>query len=900
MRWSRLLVPAVLLFAACSDQTALSPEGDEVSPPTGLAVSDASTPGGNPGLYFTQPVKTPGEPGGPLNFELLPEVQVCLLEGTSGELPGPDCGTEPVVVASFPTGSFLPTEGSYRLNWDTDDPDDTLVPLDEDQFYRVRVLISDLEIGFFDVNPQSPGASEVIEGTHSFNIGSTIPIGFVLEEGVVCTADDGSVIECIEFTCELRAVGCTFTLDDEGEILGISIPPQGDGFPVPYETFRFERLDNDLFECIQGIDSPGFGPCSRVTPLGDLQDEPLVVPAINSICIDYAQVTDADGERRPYQMIRQSDDRTVTQALAAVPSTVCNGQTALGDGEATGLLGRLARTLLPVTRFFAPQPLKAIDLGRGGEVSLFSTFRFHLGYEVRSVGGSGGVGPAGGPLADPLPAVQAIDEKGKPVAGARIHFSIVAGDGTVTPSTGLTDAGGFAFVDAWTLGDRGTNTLTATSFGGYDEGDLPGAFTHMTSHLLQTGAATFEATAVGAPASVVATESDLGSTEVNTVLDTPLEVTVLDAGTTELQAQAVPGVEVTWTVESGNGFIVDGDGNEVQQLVTVTDAEGRTSIIFKLGTQAGENTVSATVGDLAPTLFTATGDPGAPAQVLTVSGDGQSAQVTAALADPLVVQVLDEFGNPVPGSAVTWSVPAGDGSTIEPLAADPNAAVLTLGPTPGSYAATAALGAINAQFTATAVCIDGFGSATLDGVLDPAEWACAYREALQVNLGGSPVQAEILWMNDADSVYFGVWVDGADQVNSLRIDFDNESNGVVDTGEDALNFDPSLAPGDRYSDEYLTERCTNRSQAGCGEVDPFAPDGNGAFENAGSVTIYELSKALDSGDAVHDFVPADFTANTAQPGVSGFVTFRLGNGAKGNTQWPGFRDFYFFPLAPLF
>ncbi len=56
---------------------------------------------------------------------------------------------------------------------------------------------------------------------------------------------------------------------------------------------------------------------------------------------------------------------------------------------------------------------------------------------------------------------------------------------------------------------------------------------------------------------------------------------------------------------------------------------------------------------------------GAPAQLRVVSGDGQSAQAGDPLRNPLVVEVLDRSGRPIPGTAVVFEfVDPADGAEI--------------------------------------------------------------------------------------------------------------------------------------------------------------------------------------------------------------------------------------------
>ena len=80
-----------------------------------------------------------------------------------------------------------------------------------------------------------------------------------------------------------------------------------------------------------------------------------------------------------------------------------------------------------------------------------------------------------------------------------------------------------------------------------------------------------------------------------------------------------------------------------------------------------------------------------PSAVEVVSGDGQQGAPGAALAQPLVVEVRDQYGNPLPGAAVTFTVTAGEGRlsgrfAVQDATADANgraALNLTLGPDPG-------------------------------------------------------------------------------------------------------------------------------------------------------------------------------------------------------------------------
>ncbi|MFL5403947.1 MAG: Ig-like domain-containing protein [Gemmatimonadales bacterium] len=116
------------------------------------------------------------------------------------------------------------------------------------------------------------------------------------------------------------------------------------------------------------------------------------------------------------------------------------------------------------------------------------------------------------------------------------------------------------------------------------------------------------------------------------------------------------------------------------------------------------------------------GDPvspsaGVPTALVSVSGDGQAAPVSTALAQDFVVRVDDNAGNPVAGVTVTWAVTAGGGS-IAP-ASDPtdasglSQARLTVGSAAGTNTATATVAGLGSvTFNASGTSDGGGGGAT--------------------------------------------------------------------------------------------------------------------------------------------------------------------------------------------
>jgi hypothetical protein len=156
----------------------------------------------------------------------------------------------------------------------------------------------------------------------------------------------------------------------------------------------------------------------------------------------------------------------------------------------------------------------------------------------------------------------------------------------------------------------------------------------------------------GASASIVSGDGQSGIA--GTGLELPLAVLVVDQAGAPLDR-----VGVSWAVISGGGAI---------PAATVTGPDGIARAEYVLATTAGPKVVRATVHGLESEAltFTATALPGPPGRLVRLGGDGQSAQPGQALPDPLKVNVIDRYGNGVPGVVVTWTVTEGGGTLTGP------------------------------------------------------------------------------------------------------------------------------------------------------------------------------------------------------------------------------------------
>jgi len=103
-------------------------------------------------------------------------------------------------------------------------------------------------------------------------------------------------------------------------------------------------------------------------------------------------------------------------------------------------------------------------------------------------------------------------------------------------------------------------------------------------------------TTSGKPAVIVKFLGDDQIAPVNSLLPTPIRVSVVNGA-----AVALPGVLVTWTVLSGGGATND--------TTTVTDVNGESEVRWILGGKVGEQDLQASVTGTLPVTFIATATP---------------------------------------------------------------------------------------------------------------------------------------------------------------------------------------------------------------------------------------------------------------------------------------------------
>jgi adhesin/invasin len=343
---------------------------------------------------------------------------------------------------------------------------------------------------------------------------------------------------------------------------------------------------------------------------------------------------------RPSVVVRDQNNTPFVGAAVAF-SVTSGGGSVIGASQTTGADGIATVGAWTLGSTAGTNTLTARVTGTGitgNPVTFTATALAGTAGRLVVNSGDGQLGTVGTPVAT-APSVLVLDQSNNPVAGATVLFSVGIGGGTLTGATQTTGPSGIAAVGSWTLGGvAGLQTLTATvSATGFAGSPV-----------------TVSATAQAAAASAIAERGGLGQSAVlNTTVAVPPSVRVTDQ-----YGNPVRGVTVTFAVTGGGGSITGG--------TAVTGWDGVAQVgSWTLGPSAGVNTLAATSTGLtgSPVIFTANAI-GTAASVGVNNGDLQTATAGTAVAIPPSVRVVDQAGNPVQGTAVTFAVTGGGGSVL--------------------------------------------------------------------------------------------------------------------------------------------------------------------------------------------------------------------------------------------
>ena len=294
------------------------------------------------------------------------------------------------------------------------------------------------------------------------------------------------------------------------------------------------------------------------------------------------------------------------------------------------------------------------------------------------ISGGNQTGIIGETLANPF-AVRVRDPDNKPLEGVPVTFTVTAGGGTLSTTSTTTNAKGRA-ESTLTLGNEpGTNTVEVRARG-----------------ISQTRVFSAEATLPPpVPTRLLNISGDNQAGFTGEPLANPFVVEVRDQFDGPLE-----GTAVAFAVTAGRGSLSATTGT--------TDANGRTESTLTLGADPGTNTVEASVDGIAETeTFNAeaTLPPPTPTTLQTISDREQDELIDET--DPPIIEVHDQYGNPLEDVPVTFTILEPDGSmTTSTGTTDENGhAEITLPPDsdPGTYTITANVEGIAEIVTFTVV-----------------------------------------------------------------------------------------------------------------------------------------------------------------------------------------------------
>ena len=466
------------------------------------------------------------------------------------------------------------------------------------------------------------------------------------------------------------------------------------------------------------------------------------------------------------------------------PTSISNNA---GIAIATRVLGNTA----------GPQAATASVGGLIGSPVAFSATATHgAATTILKFAGDGQSATAGSTVAN-APIARVIDQFGNSVPGVNVTFAVTAGGGSVVPTNPIpTDTAGKAAVTSWTLGPAaGTNndTLTASAPG------LPSA--------------RFVASGLSGAAKNLLYVS--GAAQTDTI---GASLTTYSVRVTDSLGNGVQGVTVSWVATAGGGSITP--------VSPTTDVNGFASATRVLGTAAGLDSATASVGGLtgSPQRFGATALHGNPSQIFKTAGDGQNATVNTAVATALEARITDRAGNPIQSANVTFTATAGSGTLVPAspatLATDAGGFAQitswTLGTTArlDSVTATSA-GTPGATFTATGT--PDAPSASQSSLVDnsPTITACS---------ASCTVAA-----STADSVTVTV----RDQFNNLI------SGATVTVSSTGLNnaFTPSASGSSNASGMFAAKLNSTTAQAKTISATATTALGGGAITQTAAVTV---------------------------------------------------------------
>jgi len=248
-------------------------------------------------------------------------------------------------------------------------------------------------------------------------------------------------------------------------------------------------------------------------------------------------------------------------------------------------------------------------------------------------GGDGQSATVGTAVATP-PSVIVRDGAGNSVADVTVSFTVTAGGGTVSPTSGATNGSGIAAVTSWTLGTTpGTNTLTATASG------------------LTGSPVTFTATATAGAAAQLAITTEPSSSASSGIALAQQPVLQLQDANGNPVSQS--GVTVTAVVASGPG------GTLANASATTTGSGAASFSGLTLSGTVGSYTLRFESTNLGPAISSAIALGAGAAATIGFTAQPSSAAAGATISPAVQVTARDAQGNTATAFAGTVTLGIG-------------------------------------------------------------------------------------------------------------------------------------------------------------------------------------------------------------------------------------------------
>ena len=273
--------------------------------------------------------------------------------------------------------------------------------------------------------------------------------------------------------------------------------------------------------------------------------------------------------------------------------------------------------------------------------------------------------------------VEVRDQYDAPTEGVTVKFAVSVGGGSLSSEMEMTDANGNAASTLSLGSDPGTNAVTVSVEG-----------------ISRTVVFNAEASLPPPTPTVLLIVS--GNNQSGATGEMLAEAFIVEVR--DQYGGTMQGVAVSFAVVAGDGML--------SATTATTNANGQAESSLTLGPHPGTNTVTVSVTKIQEQqTFSAEGIR-IPLAFWIITGFDQKGVIGEALAKPLVVEVRDRSGEPLPSVQVIFSVSSGGGTlSVTTATTDNNGraeSILTLGPNLGTNTVTVSVTGIKEKQTVSA------------------------------------------------------------------------------------------------------------------------------------------------------------------------------------------------------